>query len=368
VINRLIGLFFFISLHHFSLAQDQDCSAALDLAKEEFAAGHLESIPTILGNCLNGFSDLDKIEAYQLLTITYLYLDDPYAAKKSFMDLLREEPEFRVSESDPVELEYLSRKYITTPIVSYSLKAGANFSAISVINRYTVGNINENNWKYSSGAGFNLIGGLNLHFSKNVSMDFELEFASRSFTFTDTLFATDPNPLEQQRTNLHASVPISLKFKYPGKLYHPYVYLGYSPSFTISSKASDIRDPDNSPKIEGDLDLMNITPLFSHSIIVGGGLQRRLPIGQRYIFVLMDLRYRLGMSNMLNTSNQYNFSNPDIKEQQFSYLISENDYRWSGFEFAIGVRWPNYKPRLKNSATIQTVIEGIFSKNKDADK
>ncbi len=368
MINRLVALFFFISLSHFSVAQDQDCTVALDLAKEEFAAGHLESISSILGNCIDEFSDLEKIEAYRLLTITYLYLDDPYAAKKSFLDLLGEEPEFRVSESDPIELEYLSRKYITTPIVSYSFKAGANFSAISVINRYTVGNINENNWKYISGAGFNILAGLNLHFSKNVGMDFELEFGSRSFTLRDTLFSSEPNALEQQRTNYHASVPVSIKFKYPRTLYHPYVYLGYSPSFTISSKATNKRDPETEAVIEGPLDLINITPLFSHSIIMGGGLQRRLKYKQRYIYVFVDLRYRLGMSNMLNTSNQYDFSDPDLKEQQFSYLISEDDYRWSGFEFAIGFRWPKYKPRLKNSVTIQTVIKGIFSKNKDESK
>jgi len=362
VISRLLATFFFIGLIHTSFAQGQDCANALEEAKKEFAAGHLEIISSILDECLDKLSGDDKIEAFRLLTITFLYLDNPYAAKSSFMDLLREDPEYRILADDPIELDYLSRRYITTPIISYTFKAGTNFSSISVINRYTVSSETDNNWKYSTRTGFNFLAGLNLHFSKVVSLNFELEFASRSYIFRDILFPTvEPQDIEQRRTNLHVSLPVSLKFTYPGKLYYPYVYAGYSPSYTISSRANNNRQPRKEALIEGlALDLMNITPKFSQSLIFGAGLKRRF----NYKYVLIDFRYRLGMSNMLSSTSQYDFTDADVKEQQFRYLINDNDFRWSGFEVAIGFVMPIYDPRLKNSRTIQTVVKSLFSKKK----
>ena len=62
----------------FQVAHGQDCSAILDEAKDEFDAGHLEVISSLLNDCLrNGFTDAQKIDAYRLLTITHLYLDYP---------------------------------------------------------------------------------------------------------------------------------------------------------------------------------------------------------------------------------------------------------------------------------------------------
>ena len=78
--------------------QDTDCLQTLARANDEFTAGRFFGIPALLKNCLdNGFTNEQKIQAYQLLTQAYLILDDPIAAEDSYLKLLKADPEFVAS-------------------------------------------------------------------------------------------------------------------------------------------------------------------------------------------------------------------------------------------------------------------------------
>lgn len=362
MIRRFLATIIFLGFYQLANAQ---CAESLNKARDEFNAGHLNAISGMLDECRKNGTKEQQIEAYKLLTITYLYLDDPYGAEQSFLALLEVEPEYRVSENDPIELKYLSEKFITTPITSFSVKAGANFSTVTVLNINTVGNENDQNWQYSALTGFNIMGGLDLHFNKIVSLNFEFEFSSRSYLKEDILFNNeDPQNLREVRTNFHGSIPISLKFTYPGLIYYPYIYAGYSPSYTITSDANVIRNPDLSPEVsEPSLNLRAMVPDFTQSIILGIGLKRRFG----YKYVLIDLRYRLGLTNMLKASAQYDFTNKAIRDYTFKYGMVSDDYRWNGFELTVGYVIPNYKPRAKNAVTIQTFLKGLFSKKSEKD-
>ena len=156
-------------------------------------------------------------------------------------------------------------------------------------------------------------------------------------------------------------------YTYPGVLNSPYIYGGYSPSYTFNSKAQNTRRPPvrGGETIEGSkVNKIHSTSRFSHSLIFGIGLKRRI----KYSYVLVDLRYRLGMTNMNNQKNHFDFSNEDVKEDMFSYLNPDDDYTWSGIELTVGYVWPKYKPRKKNSVTIQTVIKSWFSKKEKVDE
>src|SRR5689334_20108405 len=76
------------------LAQDESCEITLTQATEEFQAGHFYSIPSILSRCLDLFTPEQRIRANTLLTQTYLLLDDPVGAKRSYMEILKTNPEF----------------------------------------------------------------------------------------------------------------------------------------------------------------------------------------------------------------------------------------------------------------------------------
>ena len=365
MIRRFLALVIFFSFSQLAHAQN-DCGETLNIAQDAFDKGHIEKISSLLFDCLNNFTKEQKIEAYRLLTITYLYLDDPFGAESSFLALLKEDPEFRVSTNDPVELEYLSRQYITTPIISFSAKLGANFSTITVLQSNRMDSQDYPPSKYKLGVGLNVGGAMEVHFNKVVGLNIEVDISSRSYDKEGTLFGTqERQELEQNRTNWHGSLPVFLKFTYPGEKLYPYIYGGYSPSFTISSKATYIRTPEREAKLEGSgININNKTPGFSHSLIFGVGLKRR--IGYRY--VLVDLRYRLGMTNMNKQEEQFNLSNPGTNDTWLTYAFPDDDFRWNGIELTVGYVWPKYKPRAKNSVTLQTVVKNMFSKKGNSDE
>ena len=75
---RYFFIFFVIilfSIPTISIAQDQ-CAVALSEAEDKYDQGRLYEIPEILESCLEyGFSKEEKIRAYRLLTLSYLFLD-----------------------------------------------------------------------------------------------------------------------------------------------------------------------------------------------------------------------------------------------------------------------------------------------------
>ena len=74
------------------------------------------------------------------------------------------------------------------------------------------------------------------------------------------------------------------------------------------------------------------------------------------------------MTNMNNQQNQFDFSNDDVSEKVFKYATIDDDLRWNGIELTIGYVWPQYKPRKKNTVTIQTVDKKWFSKKDKGDE
>lgn len=83
-----------------SFAQIDDCEISLNQATEELNAGHFHGIDSLLAPCLkSGFSREQRQRAYLLLTQVYLLLDDSEAAKASYLELLRANPEFEADRS-----------------------------------------------------------------------------------------------------------------------------------------------------------------------------------------------------------------------------------------------------------------------------
>ena len=366
MVRRFLALIIFFSFSQLAFAQD-NCGESLTNARNELDAGHVERIPAILFDCLDKFTTEQKVEAYRILTITYLYSDDPLGAETSFLALLKEDPEFRVSENDPIELEYLSKQYITSPIISFSARAGASLSTVTVLNSNRLDQDSNTPPQYNPGVGFVAQGAVDLHFSNKIALNAAIEFSSRNYKKESQLFPLneEKQDLEQIRNNMNISLPVALSYTYPGVINSPYIYAGYSPSYTIYSKAKNSRLPGRAAKIEGQpVNKIHSTSSFSHSLIFGIGLKRRI----KYRYVLIDLRYRLGMTNMNNQKNHFDFSNEDVKEDMFKYLNPDDDYRWNGIELTVGYVWPQYKPRRKNSVTIQTVINSWFSKKEKKDE
>jgi hypothetical protein len=343
----------------------------------------LNSIPGLLSECLkSGFSKSEKIQAYRLLTISYLYNDDPIGAEASFMNLLKVEPEYRVTENEPVELEHFSNQFITTPIISWRMSVGANASFVDVIHVNGTDNTDSTRQQYTVDFGFVMNGSVELHFSKFVSLQSGIELSSHKFRYSNELYQDSfvneageivvvTDNLRKAENRVTLSLPIALKFTYPFELWHPYAYLGYSPNFNFQETADASFIPGSTggftqtavtgPK----LDISLIRKNFTHSLLFGMGVTRRF--GYKYGFI--DVRYKAGLKNVLEENNQFAFEqNENINNYTWRYQIVDDDFRLNSLSISAGIVIPMYKARRKNTVTIQTVVQGWFKRKNTKDE
>ena len=107
----LFILVFFIS----TLYAQRSCLNTLREAKELYEQGLIDEIPDLLADCMeSGFTRSQRIEAYKLIILAYLFDDDQFTAEKMMDEFLRKFPEYEIMPNDPVEFVYLLESYKTS--------------------------------------------------------------------------------------------------------------------------------------------------------------------------------------------------------------------------------------------------------------
>src|SRR3972149_11036799 len=103
------GLLFFVPPGIYS---QEDCSAKIQEAKKFYEMGMIEEIHQMLSPCIEyGFTRTQKIEAYKLIILSYLFDDDQFEAERSMLEFLKKFPEYEIIPNDPVEFVYLFDSY-----------------------------------------------------------------------------------------------------------------------------------------------------------------------------------------------------------------------------------------------------------------
>lgn len=79
--KRLLPFLILILISSESFAQLTSCAQTLRLARSTYEQGRLHEIPALLEKCLTGgFSQQEQVEAYKLLCLSYIYLEEPVKA------------------------------------------------------------------------------------------------------------------------------------------------------------------------------------------------------------------------------------------------------------------------------------------------
>jgi hypothetical protein len=127
---KRILLLAFISVT-FNYAVAQNCSQTLRLARSTYDQGRLHELPGLMKSCLantglDGFTKQERVEAYKLLTMAFIYLEEPEKADSSMLKLLHTDPYFELNkEVDPAEFIGLYNTFRTDPVYRIGIKAGA---------------------------------------------------------------------------------------------------------------------------------------------------------------------------------------------------------------------------------------------------
>lgn len=357
----------------------------LDEAKKWYENGELEKIEEI-ESCAKdpkSMSQEKRLEAFELITESYLYRDKIGAADKSFRELLKIDPLYQpdtIGDSyESYDLIYLSRTFARKPIFSMYFGGGTNFSLIEELQNYgvdnTSGTADHEGYLRQVVLGANASVGFDLPVWRNFNVTMDVTFGYRTYAFGDSLYisANTINPTGQQDSELSGKagspllystltfkenqfwldIPLMLRYnitKFKGLL--PYVYAGAAANFLLHAELFDIErttqaeiinkgDQTNPPRTitvtqNGDFASMRTTANIS--FVAGAGMKFRL--GRNFLYV--DFRYTRMFLNNVDINNRY--VNPILL---YNYAHVDNDFRTDNFALTVGFVKAFYLPRKK---------------------
>jgi hypothetical protein len=294
-----------------AFAQATNCAQTLRLAQSVYDQGRLHELEDIINKGLAG-GDCDtqtKVSLYKLLTLAYIYLEEPQKADDSMLKLLQTDHYFEINESvDPAEFVALYNTFRTREIYRVGAKLGVNASQPNVTQTVTAVELSPDS-KYSYGIAILFGGVADVPLNDKVTLHGELLYFQRKFEIyekserqSNTAGKPLSNELEGVETQNWLSLPLSFEYKFAEKKYHPYVAGGVSIDYLLNAqlKAQRIRTDVTSVQ-ETTFDFKPQRNNINVSLLAAAGV--KLKIGGGYF--VAELRYLYGITNVNSSETSY---------------------------------------------------------------
>lgn len=336
-----------------NLKAQNNCAQSLKLAEKKFEGGLLREVPQALSECLvkDQFSSEEKLKAYKLLTLTYLYLDDSLNAEISFYKLLSNFPDFQINNAiEPAELVNLFNTYRTLPLYSFGIQAGSNMTSVSVMNSFGIDNISQREETYLHLPGYDAGFRFDIPISKRIFITTGSSFRVLRYKNVRSLATTSlhidgiPNNFAEvnfSEIQSWLNIPLSIGTTIGNSKVKHFIYGGASAGYLVSAKAKISRKftyaSNSGSNIKGpDINVRELRDKFNLWGIVGTGV--RIKSGLNHINI--EAQYDLGLKNIVDRSNRY--SNSQLINR-YGYL--DNDIRINFFTLRGSYMFTRYKPK-----------------------
>ena len=151
----------------------------------------------MLKNCLennnlkNNLEGSDRVKAYRLIVLSYIYSDETSKAIDYMEKMLKEDPEYILKPEDTQDFIHIYDLFKARPIISIGPIGGINVLQVSLLENFGIDNSNIRNQKYTNNTGFQ--GGISMEFpirlidKIDLSMVFNPQYSSYIFNLSDNL-------------------------------------------------------------------------------------------------------------------------------------------------------------------------------------
>src|SRR5512145_2687059 len=138
-----------------SVYGQDDCATKIQEAQKYYEQGMIDETPQMLAPCMvDGFTRIQKVEAYKLIILSYLFDDDQFEAERTMLEFLKKFPEYEIMPNDPVEFVFLFESFRTTSVFSFGLSVGINVADPRIIEPYTTFDLGHADLKNTIRSGF----------------------------------------------------------------------------------------------------------------------------------------------------------------------------------------------------------------------
>jgi hypothetical protein len=313
----VLALIFFVAAKSF--AQTSSCAQTIRLAQSIYDQGRLHELEDIINKQLDkgDCSKAEQVSLLKLLTLAYIYLEEPIKADEKMLKLLETDNYFEINSAiDPAEFVALYNTFRTKPIYRVGAKLGVNASRPNVANSVTsVELAADSEYKYAFAILFGGAVDIPIHFKNKNDDSFtlhgELLYWQKKFEIdqkVDRGFSNDnpPKPLTNAlqgfETQNWLSLPLSLEYKFLDKKYNPYVAGGVAIDYLLGGKlrTERLRQDVNSVQ-EASYDIKSQRNPINLSALVAAGVKLKMGGG----FFVAEVRYVHGLTNVNSSSTVY---------------------------------------------------------------
>ncbi len=328
-------------------SQEDECKNKIQEAREYYEQGQIDRIPDLLMPCIEeGFTRTQKMEAYKLLILAYLFDFNQAEAEKNMVEFLKKYPEYEISPNDPVEFVYLFESYRTTDVFSVGITAGFNITDPRIIEPFTALDYNIAKLKNTPKGGFQLGLGIARYISLNMLVNLELNFVQNQYSFTDKLTVPVINGTDiinvivyNEKLN-KIEIPVTLAYEFYIRKINFFLRSGTSFSRIMGTKAQASRKyaKDILSLSSEYMDVQDSRKKMLYGFIIGGGIRYKVPRG----VILIDLRANFGINNIVKTEERYKNSTLLSK-----YYYIDDDFSLNVFSISAGYYFSFYTPSKK---------------------
>lgn len=330
-----------------SFAQNVTPGQTLRLARATYEQGRLHEIPAQLNSDVLGeMNKQEKVEAYKILCLSYIYLEEPEKADEAMLNILNTDPYFQINIAvDPAEFVALYKTFRRNPIYRIGVHLGGNFSqpnVSEVVN--TIYGSSEYQSKFGLQLGISADYPLNF-ISNRLTLHADLSWQQKKFELTSS---NDQGDDEKNQTialesQSWLSLPISVQYSIlkvddikPRK-YDPYVSLGIATDLLIGADINAERTREGETSIEAkNYDVKKQRNSLNLSLIGALGVKTRFAGG----LLGVEARYVYGLSDITSLSKEYN--NTDIF---LTYAVPSTLYKMNSVSVNVTYVQNIFKPK-----------------------
>lgn len=323
--------------------QSTSCAQTLRLAQSVYDQGRLQELNGILQACLqNGFTRQEKVEAYKLLTLAYIYQEEPEQADESMLNLLRTDPYFEINESaDPAEFVALYRTFRTYPIYRAGMKLGVNLSFPDIKERVIA--VEGATVSYSPKISFQFGTAFEIPLTSRFTLAPELNLQLKSFYYDMDKNLRDDleNSTEGPENQTWVSLPVLVQYDLiPESKFNPFVAIGVATDYLASSSITLSRVAVNaagSPSREFDIDRNEL----NFSLLLSAGGKYKIGGGM----LITEIRYAYGLMEI--SDRDHAFENSTLL---FDYSYADSVFKISTLSITMGYVFNVFNPKKLNRA------------------
>jgi len=343
----VVGLMCLVGLN-FAFGQTGGAQT-LRLAQSIYEQGRLHELPSLPGlkdSEIIKYSKSDQVNAYRLLTLANIYLEEPEKADENMLKLLRTEHFYEPNEQvEPAEFIGLYKTFRTKPVFNIGLKFGAN-STIPMLNSlYYVSGGSPGEGKYGTPLGiqFGIVFEKGLFASSKKKFPGRLTFApevlytSRTFSYTNAHYfnGTADFKATLKQTWLDINPMVQLKMN-KSKTFQTYVAVGPGISYMLKGSGTLATTWNNGAGAVSGPDVVNTDSYkkIVPSVIGAAGLKFKFGA----IYLLAEGRVQYGLTSPVNSSSRTN------QQSVFDYAYTIPDYKPLTFMANVGFVWPYFNP------------------------